>query len=55
MLSYKMDFSSCGIVLGFGKSSHIWYIAKPKLVASRVEWLGEYITFVRAIKNEPVK
>ena len=20
----KMDFSSCGIVLGFGKSSHIW-------------------------------
>ena len=23
MLSYKMDFSSCGIVPGFGKSSHI--------------------------------
>ena len=23
MLSYKMDFSSCRIVLGFGKSSHI--------------------------------
>ena len=24
MLSYKMDFSSCGIVPGFGKSSHIY-------------------------------
>ena len=23
MLSYKMDFSSCGIMSGFGKSSHI--------------------------------
>ena len=23
MLSYKMGFSSCGIVPGFGKSSHI--------------------------------
>ena len=25
MLSYKMDFSSCDIMLGFGKSSHILY------------------------------
>ena len=26
MLSYKMDFSSCNIMPGFGKSSHIWCI-----------------------------
>ena len=26
MLSYKMDFSSCTIMLGFGKSSHIYVI-----------------------------
>ena len=24
MLSYKMDFSPCGIAPGFGKSSHIY-------------------------------
>ena len=24
MLSYKMDFSSCDIMPGFGKSSHIY-------------------------------
>ena len=24
MLSYKMDFSSCAIMPGFGKSSHIF-------------------------------
>ena len=26
MLSYKMDFSSCNIMPGFGKSSHIFLI-----------------------------
>ena len=26
MLSYKMDFSSCTIMPGFGKSSHIYQI-----------------------------
>ena len=25
MLGYKIDFNSCGIVPGFGKSSHIYY------------------------------
>ena len=32
MLSYKMDFSSCGIVPGFGKSSHICIYVHRKLL-----------------------
>ena len=48
MLSYKMDFSSCNIMLDFGKSSHIYGTGKFKLKAH------EYITcmyFVTHVEN----
>ena len=30
MLSYKLDFSSCVIMPGFGKSSHILSMIQPR-------------------------
>ena len=42
MLSYKMDFSSCAIMPGFGKSSHISSINKRnnKLKSPKTEPWG---------------
>ena len=48
MLSYKMDFSSCGIVPGFGKSSHI---------CGRVDYTGgsKFHSLIMEGKNENLK
>ena len=34
MLSYKMDFSSCGIMPGFGKSSHKYTTVDESLMTN---------------------
>ena len=39
MLSYKMDFSSCTIMPGFGKSSHIYRIMVLFVSQSNIESL----------------
>ena len=59
MLSYKLDFSSCGIVLGFGKSSHILHIANYKLnICIFITWscfLGVFKNPSRNVSKRVIK
>ena len=52
LISYKLDFSCCNIMSGFGKSSHIY---ENKQVVNNIELADPTILkiFLRSCKHPP--
>ena len=56
MLSYKMDFSSCDIMPGFGKSSHIYinynhHGDNEMMLQNIIEWLYLYVPWLEILTS----